>query len=84
VSTALTWQHLSEITEEISKQRVPSADYFDLTASYEPTEKLRLHGGVSNLLEKEPPTIRNQWTNTDPNTYDALGRYFFVGATVRY
>jgi outer membrane receptor protein involved in Fe transport len=84
VSTALTWQYLGGINEEISKQRVASADYFDLTASYEPTQKLRLHGGVSNLLEKEPPTIRNQWTNTDPNTYDALGRYFFVGATVRY
>jgi len=82
-STSLTWQKLSAITEQISKQAVPSVQYFDLSARYRFSDKVSAYGGVSNLLEEEPPLIRNQWTNTDPNTYDAMGRQFFVGATIK-
>lgn len=82
LSTALTWQRLSEITEPISGQSVPSVQYFDLTARYQPTDKVTIYGGVNNLLEEDPPLIRNQWTNTDPNTYDAMGRHVFLGAAI--
>ena len=83
LSAAVTWQKLSAITEQISKQAVPSVQYLDLSARYQVSDKLSLYGGVSNLLEEDPPLIRNQWTNTDPNTYDAMGRQFFLGATIK-
>lgn len=83
LSTALTWQRLSAITEQISKQPVPAVQYFDLTARYQPTDRLSIYGGVTNLLEEDPPLIRNQWTNTDPNTYDAMGRQLFLGASIK-
>lgn len=83
LSTALTWQKLSAITEQISRQAVPSVQYLDLSARFNASDKVSIYGGVSNLLEEDPPLIRNQWTNTDPNTYDAMGRQFFLGATIR-
>jgi iron complex outermembrane recepter protein len=83
LSAALSWQKLSAITEQISKQAVPSVQYLDLSARYRISDKVSVYGGVSNLLEEEPPLIRNQWTNTDPNTYDAMGRQFFVGASIK-
>ena len=82
-SAAVTWQKLSAITEQISRQAVPSVQYLDLSARYRFSDKISVYGGVSNLLEEEPPLIRNQWTNTDPNTYDAMGRQFFVGTTIK-
>jgi iron complex outermembrane recepter protein len=83
-STALAWRRLSAIREQISGQPVPSVQYFDLTAHYEPTDRLSLYAGINNLGEEDPPAIRNQWTNTDPNTYDALGRYVFGGLSLRF
>lgn len=79
-SASLSWQHLGGITEQISRRPVPSVDYFDLALRYERDGKYRVFAGVNNLLEEDPPLIPNQWTNTDPNTYDAMGRMLFVGA----
>jgi iron complex outermembrane recepter protein len=83
LSAALSWQKLSGITEQISRQAVPSVQYLDLSARYRVSDKLSIRGGVSNLLQEDPPLIRNQWTNTDPNTYDAMGRQFFLGASIK-
>ena len=44
--------------------------------------------GVNNLLDKDPPLTAQQsgFTNgnTYPQTYDALGRYLFIGTTIDF
>jgi iron complex outermembrane recepter protein len=46
---------------------------------------MELFAGVRNLLDEEPPVFDNANDgNTDPNAYDVVGRYFFVGARLKY
>ena len=44
---------------------------------------------MNNLLDKQPPLIvggNSQWpgTNTVADTYDLLGRMFYVGVTAKF
>ena len=64
---------------------VGSVVYHDLSGSYDLTNNIRLSGGVNNLFDKEPPYYTgNNDSNTDPYTYDVLGRYFFVRASMKF
>ncbi|AUD59967.1 TonB-dependent receptor [Shewanella sp. Pdp11] len=71
-----------------SKCYAPSVDsvvYHDLSGSYDLTNNIRLSGGINNLFDKEPPYYTgNNDSNTDPYTYDVLGRYFFVRASMKF
>lgn len=64
---------------------VDSVIYHDISAAYDLTSNVRLSGGVNNVLDEEPPYYSgNNDSNTDPYTYDVLGRYFFVRASVKF
>ena len=65
---------------------IGSRNYLDLSAVYGFTEKFSLYGGVHNALGTEPPLLAGAapGPNTDPATYDVLGRRFFMGLTLRY
>lgn len=70
---------------------IDSFDYFDLSGSYDLTDSIVLHAGVQNLFDKGPPVVGNDYGgttensgNTFPQTYDVLGRSFFVSATARF
>ena len=65
-------------------------DYFDLSGTWAVADAIDLRAGVRNLFDKDPPITDNNSApsssvnnNTFPNTYDALGRIIFVGATVK-
>ena len=59
--------------------------YHDVSASYNFNDSVEIFGGVRNLADKEPPVFDNANDgNTDPNTFDVVGRYFFVGARLKY
>lgn len=64
--------------------------YFDLSASYRFNDGVTLRGGVNNVFDNDPPlttvaAIEDGGNgNTYPQFYDALGRYFFVGATLDF
>ncbi len=59
--------------------------YHDVSARWGVTEKVELFGGVRNLTNKRPPIFDNANDgNTDPNTYDIVGRNYFVGAKLRF
>ncbi len=56
--------------------------------TWQATEILMLRVGVNNVFDKEPPLSADVGTgtgngNTFPGTYDALGRYWFMGVSVR-
>ena len=66
--------------------RVPATDYLDLTFEAAFGEYYDLSFGAVNLTDKQPPFLgsANQEANTDPHTYDILGRRYFLRITVRY
>jgi outer membrane receptor protein involved in Fe transport len=68
---------------------IPSFDYHRLTAGWSPVEKLDLLLGIDNLFDKDPPIYTDnatagQQANTDPSTYDILGRRYFMNLTYRF
>lgn len=63
----------------------PSYFYHDLSATYKVTDNVEMFGGVRNIADEDPPVFDNANDgNTDPNTFDVVGRYFFVGARLKY
>jgi len=65
-------------------------DYIDLSGTWAVADSVDLRAGVRNLFDQDPPVTDNNSapsgninSNTFPNTYDALGRIIFVGATVK-
>ncbi|WP_278405195.1 TonB-dependent receptor [Pseudoalteromonas ruthenica] len=63
----------------------PSVTYHDLSGSYIVSDMVTLTGGVNNLFDKKPPYYSgNTDSNTDPYTYDVLGRRFFAGVNVKF
>jgi iron complex outermembrane recepter protein len=64
---------------------VPSIDYIDLNASWYATEKAEISVGVINVTDQEPPLYTNPaQMNTDPSTYDVLGRRYFMRAAYKF
>ena len=61
-----------------------SAWYWDLFGEWAVGRQLELRGGVINLFDR-PPELYNPSVdaNTDPSTYDVIGRRFWVGLTLR-
>lgn len=51
-------------------------------------ENISVRFGINNILDRDPPLSASVGTtgngNTYPQTYDALGRYMFVGATIDF
>lgn len=59
--------------------------YFDLRGSYDLTNNVTFRAGVNNVFDEGPQIYTpNVQANTDPSTYDILGRRFFVGVNLRY
>jgi outer membrane receptor protein involved in Fe transport len=80
------WRHLPEMDDITSVTRpaspapgVPAYDLFDVSLVYKFNEKIRLRGGVNNVADEEPPIVGGTIGQTQPGTYDILGRYFYLG-----
>lgn len=68
---------------------VASYDYHRFTAGWRPTEALHIMVGVDNLFDKDPPIYTTNsragvQANTDPSTYDVLGRRYFMSASYKF
>jgi outer membrane receptor protein involved in Fe transport len=73
---------------DVTSNHVPSVTYFDLRLSYNMTigsTTLQLYGVINNLTDKAPPlapsyvALYSAPIQTNPSTYDVLGRRFTVG-----
>lgn len=68
----------------VTNTNVDSTWYVDLSGNYQLTDKITLRLGVNNLTNQEPRLYRpNVQANTDPSTYDILGRRYFFGFDMR-
>ncbi len=70
---------------------IKSYDYFDLGVNWTFNKTLRLSLSVNNLFDKKPPEVGNtigstsaNSGNTFPQTYDVIGRYFTLGANLKF
>jgi iron complex outermembrane receptor protein len=65
---------------------VASVVYNDLQLGYAvPVIHTRFDAGVDNVFDKQPPLIyQNGQVNTDTATYDTMGRYYWVKATLKF
>jgi iron complex outermembrane recepter protein len=85
-----TWRYLGEVDLDTGATgRVDSTldaqNYFDLAGQWAARDWVSFRFGVNNVLDEDPPLSASTGTtgngNTYPQSYDALGRYVFVGAT---
>ena len=67
-------------------QEVDASTYFDLTGAYQVTERLRLGGGITNLLAEDPPFTLVTADNRpyDVSRYNPRGRVFSINATYEF
>jgi iron complex outermembrane recepter protein len=61
-------------------QHIDAWDYFDLGASYNVNDNLRISGTINNIFNKLPPILGSaqQDANTLPAQYDIVGRRFGI------
>ena len=65
---------------------VGAVNYVDLSLRWQVGRQLNLSFGIENLLDKDPPLLGRvaRAANTDPTTYDILGRRYFLRAQLTY
>lgn len=84
------WRHVGEMTDfSFPDFTLDAVEYLDLTLGYTFSDYnldgLRLRAGVTNLTDEDPVIYPSQQqSNTDPATYDILGRRYFVSATYTF
>ncbi|NWG92087.1 MAG: TonB-dependent receptor [Parvularculaceae bacterium] len=95
VDATVTWRYFSSVDllggvpgNGNLNNTLSSRNYIDLAASYNLRENWNVRVGVNNLLDKDPPLTSQtdgfQNGNTYPQTWDAQGRYIFVGTTIDF
>jgi hypothetical protein len=62
--------------------------YHDIVASYDwkvtPKHVVSLVGGINNLFDRDPPFYYDGSTNSLTNSYDYIGRFFYLRAGVKF
>jgi len=80
------WNHIAEMTNRSNaNDAIPAIGYLDLLARYDLTDNLSLRFNINNVMDELPPTYSPAVAaNTDPSTYDVLGRRYTIGLTAKY
>lgn len=82
----IRWRYQGEVENFNNRSQVIDAiHYFDLNAGYQINQAVSLRAGVNNLTDEQPPVYAPAIAaNTDPSTYDVIGRRYYVGLTARF
>ncbi len=98
VSMFYNWRHISAVEEEPGGtdflpafSRIGAFDYVDVGATWNFNKNIRVNFSIANIADKKPPLVGNtigqtsqNSGNTFPQTYDVIGRFYTLGATVRF
>ena len=86
VNLGARWRHQGEVENFNNRaELIEAVEYFDLTGSWSVNDTVSLRAGVNNLTDEQPPVYTPAVAaNTDPSTYDVLGRRYFVGLAARF
>ncbi|OXE36658.1 MAG: TonB-dependent receptor [Phenylobacterium zucineum] len=82
----LRWRFISRVTDFFANgQAAPNYSYYDVDGSWKINDMFEVRAGVNNVGDKQPPIYTSQIeANTDPSTYDVLGRRYFIGLKARF
>ncbi len=80
------WRYIDSVENFNNRGQVLNAvNYFDLNTSLKVSDSMTLRAGVNNLTDQQPPVYSPSIAaNTDPSTYDLVGRRYFVSLTTRF
>lgn len=86
VDVGVRWRHIGKMVDAAdSSEKIDAVDYFDLNGSWQVNDTYSIRGGVTNLTDKQPPYFTSYvQANTDPSTYDVLGRRFYVAVKAKF
>jgi outer membrane receptor protein involved in Fe transport len=86
VDVGMRWRYLDGMkdvsvitTPSKPSAGVPTYQLIDLFGTYNLNAKWQLRAGVTNLFDHDLPVVASSQVSTDPSTYDAIGRSFYVG-----
>lgn len=85
----IRWRYIGETNDKSFPDfKLDAVNYLDLTVGYSfegMADGLRFRAGVTNLTDESPIIYPSQQqANTDPATYDILGRRYFVNLTYSF
>lgn len=65
---------------------VSDQHYLDLFFNLKINMGMSMNAGITNLLDNDPPLLGSQsnGANTDPSTYDVIGRRFYIGLSLEF
>lgn len=69
----------------VARPDIDAVWYHDVQGRWNVNDTVEVFGGVKNLADTEP--TRYDFApdgNTDPNSYDVIGRYFYAGAKLKF
>ena len=85
------WRYFSSVDDYNETIELEGVSYLDVSAIWNARDHLEVRGGVSNVMDVDPPIAGNGAGpsisgngNTFPGMYDALGRYWFVAAGISF
>jgi iron complex outermembrane recepter protein len=89
------WNHVGETTDArvidgaapntVAQPTIDGHDYFDLAASWSPTQWAQLRFGAQNVTDEDYPLIGDvdEQSNGFPTVYSPFGRQFFVALRLK-
>jgi outer membrane receptor protein involved in Fe transport len=97
-SVGYNWRYVSGVIEEPGGtvylpqfSSIPAYHYVDLNANWNINKNVRVSLSVTNAANKKPPIVggtiggtASNSGNTFPQSYDAVGRYVTLGASVKF
>ncbi len=90
-SASLRWVFIDSVVDTAAVpewgdiDKVEAYNYFYLSGAWQVNDTIEIFGGIDNLFEKDPPIYASGFQyQTDPSTYDVIGRYFYIGARARF
>ena len=92
VNLAVRWRYIDKMIDQscigkttCSAVSPGSVSYFDLSGGWKINDQYEISAGVNNLEDKQPPFFTSfTQANTDPSTYDVLGRRYYLGIKARF
>lgn len=90
-NSSVTWRFIGP-TQDVSVLTTPTTtvpgvraySYFDLSLGYTLFKNTNIRFGVNNLFDKQPPIIAATLGNTDTETYDVIGRSYYLGIRTKF
>lgn len=79
--------HANTVTggSPVSNTGTAATWYHDISARYAITPNISVRAGVSNVTDQQPRLYTpNIQANTDPSTFDVLGRRYFLGLNAKF